>query len=1050
LIETFANPILREALIVSSKDLYEAVVKENLSKESKGTSQIQSSLIKYFIRLSTRPTPFGLFSGVAMGRFDEVCGDESDIIVSSPELHTKRARPDMEWVYGLIKKIESNSNIRYNLRVRFNDFTFANGNRIEKPNKTSMQHDEMAENPRELSTSIRYTDQVKMLEKDSMEFRLFSDIINEVVTNNPNVPASKVEAFFTQLLDNEFLLSELRPPLTNTDMLDYVIQVLKNIENTEETHYYIEKIEAIRNSLNEYNSSVIGNGIDAYNKAMFKLKELHECENYLQVDMKAHFKNNVLDSKLKDELEKLAALLYKVAPVGQKSDEMAHYFELFIEKYGYNTEVPVMELLDVDKGLGSPSHFNINTVARTVQKRQKTEKEQRLEALLARKLLVSLRGGKRSTELTDDDIDYVCGTEIHGEEPVPMSYIQSFELNLLAHTGASDGHFTIIGASDSIGKTFGRFGDMFSENEISLLYKGLNTQKELLSDYVIAEITELPPRGRTSNVSINNSDYDFQIVLSTNPCTEKTTLSIRDLYIGAERTGEQFYIKSKLLGKKIIVTMTSMLNPSIGSSTLRFLREVSSWRKINVLNGFYGLLSTTFEYYPRITYGKIILKPETWVVSKDILFGKDDKKNSKDVFDSVFIDYRQKWNIPRFVHLNEVDNKLLLDLDNPTHRNEMYNVLKKNSVMPITITELTCEFDDYAAIDESGKNYVPEIVVPFVLSNKKSSLDKKSAKIKQTKSLITQSDVSLNCMQVDRNSFFLLPGDENWLYYKLYGCSKRQNELLVTIFDELERMSSESLVNKYFFIRYADPEFHIRLRIQANDEKAPSLFTRMNNWLNIIQNDGLISKTVIDTYQREIERYGGSDLIKQAEEYFCCDSKLVMKLIKMQRYEGLSLSFDYIGMSFIVTVLEAFGLSLDEQQSVLDSISNNSSYRKEFQRNRKMFMCAVNSSDNWFEICSYPGEVGVSDVYSLLSSNFLAIEKYAKAVLEADIQGKLTSHVKDIAFSLIHMFCNRLVGNNAWEHMITTLTRHGLHSLKGYLKHRQNNLDDLMLPERLI
>jgi len=92
---------------------------------------------KCFIRLSSRPTPFGLFSGVSIGRFDEA----SNIQLSGPSQHTKRMRPDMEWIYGIIKKAEADPNIRKNLRIRFNDFTYINGNSLEKLDKTFLQHD---------------------------------------------------------------------------------------------------------------------------------------------------------------------------------------------------------------------------------------------------------------------------------------------------------------------------------------------------------------------------------------------------------------------------------------------------------------------------------------------------------------------------------------------------------------------------------------------------------------------------------------------------------------------------------------------------------------------------------------------------------------------------------------------------------------------------------------------------------------------------------------------------------------------------------------------
>jgi len=116
LVDAFDNPVLREALAVASKDLLEAIDNNRLGDNPKAAEQVCSSLLRYFIRLSTRPTPFGLFSGISIGRF----GDESNITVSDSKHHTKRARPDMEWIYGLIKKIEAEKDIREKLRVRFN------------------------------------------------------------------------------------------------------------------------------------------------------------------------------------------------------------------------------------------------------------------------------------------------------------------------------------------------------------------------------------------------------------------------------------------------------------------------------------------------------------------------------------------------------------------------------------------------------------------------------------------------------------------------------------------------------------------------------------------------------------------------------------------------------------------------------------------------------------------------------------------------------------------------------------------------------------------
>lgn len=69
--KAFNGPILREILAIASKDLLEATDKGDLNANSKSSEQILSSLIKYFIRLSTRPTPFGLFSGMGLPESSE-------------------------------------------------------------------------------------------------------------------------------------------------------------------------------------------------------------------------------------------------------------------------------------------------------------------------------------------------------------------------------------------------------------------------------------------------------------------------------------------------------------------------------------------------------------------------------------------------------------------------------------------------------------------------------------------------------------------------------------------------------------------------------------------------------------------------------------------------------------------------------------------------------------------------------------------------------------------------------------------------------------------
>lgn len=1039
--ESFNSPELKESLAVSSNELMKAIDKNNIDADTKSSKQILSSLIKYYIRLSTRPTPFGLFSGISIGQF----GDSTDIRVADLSRHTKRARPDMEWVYGFIKELESNSEIRNSLHVRFNDFTYVSGNRIDKPNKTFLQLNKTNETTNEISTSIRYTNQVKIMEEQCTNFQLYSNVMSYIASQNPNVPISKVESFLSQLLENEYLLSELRPPLINTDMLEHLIFTLDNISEREIIAEYINTLKEIQNQISIYNSTPIGKGMEIYNEIIRLQKKLYKCKNYLQVDMKTHFEANTFDSCMKRDLEAFAMAMYRLAPDDKISDEMSHYADLFLEKYGYNAEVPVIELLDMDRGLGSPSHFNTNVIRRPIPQRQKPEKEQRLKALMERKVILSLREGKKVVKLCDEDIEYVCENEQPFETDKPMNCLQSFEMYLLAHPSA-DYKFTLAPnpVSDGFGKTYGRFSDMLSNEESLLLKQGFDENKKLLNEYLITEISELPSSGRTSNVATNDSGYDYQIALTTNTCEGKQVINIRDVYIGVEQTTNRFYIKSKSLNRKLLITMTSMLTPLFGSAVLRFLREISVMRRKRIIDGLFSIHSLNYEYCPRITYGRVIIKPETWTISKNILGMRNEKDKNNEIIESKFNLYRQKWDLPQYIFLNEADNRLLLDLDLDIHRNELYHVLKKD--VAVTLTELGCNFEDYVSVNANGNRFVTEIVVPFILKvdNRKRNEKSNDKEIEIPKTL---SNVSENQMKIKRDQLLLLPGNSDWMYYKLYGCNNRQNELISTLYEVCEELVSDGLSKKYFFIRYSDPEPHLRVRIQPSENNVLELYAVMSKLSNNLHADGLISKAVNDTYMRELERYGGLQLIQHAEKYFHSDSKLAMSLITMQRYNKLNFNMDYIGISFIVSVLEAFNLSFEETEIFLNSFTNKKSYKKDYQNDKRMIMSAVDSSDDWFGIRNLMPD---PKVYDLINENSTNLRSYVDAIYASDQQGELTNTIKGICTSIIHMFFNRLIGSNAWEERIYCLTRHGVNALHGYLKHNKRQSLMLELPENLL
>ncbi len=122
-------------------------------------------------------------------------------------------------------------------------------------------------------------------------------------------------------------------------------------------------------------------------------------------------------------------------------------------------------------------------------------------------------------------------------------------------------------------------------------------------------------------------------------------------------------------------------------------------------------------------------------------------------------------------------------------------------------------------------------------------------------------------------------GDE-WIYYKIYSGNFTLDKILISIIKPvISDLNDRGLISKWFFIRYADPDLHIRLRLQIKNSKNLNEIIKIfhHQFSPLIKNDE-INSLLIDTYKREIERYG-EEYIELAEKIFCFDSNCTINIL---------------------------------------------------------------------------------------------------------------------------------------------------------------------------
>jgi thiopeptide-type bacteriocin biosynthesis protein len=123
------------------------------------------------------------------------------------------------------------------------------------------------------------------------------------------------------------------------------------------------------------------------------------------------------------------------------------------------------------------------------------------------------------------------------------------------------------------------------------------------------------------------------------------------------------------------------------------------------------------------------------------------------------------------------------------------------------------------------------------------------------------------------------PGSQ-WLYAKLYGSASCADDVLVDVSERVLAHAVSKEIDRFFFVRYHDPEPHLRLRFRGDPvtlwQDVRPLLERM---LEPHRSAGRLWRVAYDTYVREVERYGGPGGIELAEKSFAEDSRAVISLL---------------------------------------------------------------------------------------------------------------------------------------------------------------------------
>ncbi len=252
-----------------------------------------------------------------------------------------------------------------------------------------------------------------------------------------------------------------------------------------------------------------------------------------------------------------------------------------------------------------------------------------------------------------------------------------------------------------------------------------------------------------------------------------------------------------------------------------------------------------------------------------------------------------------------------------------------------------------------------------------------------------------------------------WLYYKIYTGPKTADIILTEVILPLvQEFETQKQLQKWFFIRYSDPKPHLRIRFRVTDDGslAPiikGLFEKLKPFLE----DDMVWKVQLDTYNRELERYG-ENTMELSESLFCVDSWATTRFLDLiEGDEGEQLRWQY-GLRAVDILLSAFKYSLEEKLLLLENLKIG--FGREFNMSRPLkkqlddkYRKERKSIAHFMEF-AVQEEPDYEPILSILQEAYTNLVPVANEIRKVHEHNQLQVPLNNLMGSYIHMLMNRL------------------------------------------
>jgi thiopeptide-type bacteriocin biosynthesis protein len=801
--------------------------------------------------MASRCTPFGTFALVGAVEV----GAETNLTFD-PDVMSTRTRVDMAYVETYATSVEALQERRDDLEVVASDAVLERGTRLQIVHARRTSVSRTAPGALDnTAISVRKTAAVDFVRSFAGKPRKLREIA-AAVNQEFGIGDERARRLVDALYDAGLLLSTIRP---------YPVSGARDALHGLDAALAADLAPAAREAA-IFDGAGSGRTPAMLTRAVEALPKPSAAEQLpLQIDAARQMCGTLGAAVLRD-IEELVRILAH----GELVEPLREYAQSFVARYESQERlVPLLELCDPQRGLGAPPD--------SMHGKPEEVPRERHTALL--ELYASaLRSGDREIVLRTSELTTYIGPPLPDRALTTAMEIGVFIAARDAQ--ALDRGEYLIGraggfVTDGAARSYGRFADLLGPEMLDRA-RAL-VRRNVPEGCIEAELVYATAFARAVNVAQRPAMVDLEIVAGFPAGAGTGRLPLSDLVVGM--TDDGFAVYSRSLGKRVFVRESHVMNtPEFAPGAIRFLALLA--RKPSMMHGGFRWRDLAkAPYLPRVRCGRLVLSPARWNVPA-----------AEALDDAALARWVAKWGVDPIAMLCSGDNRLVLDLRTALGRELLRDQTRRKGLSEIVLEEMLITPASHW-FRAGGRPYAAE----FVFSLERTRPPPVDARAR---------------VAIVPHEERIRPPMGDWVYLKCYAPRDMADDVIVRVIAPALARAEQALGPlPWFFVRYADPRFHLRIRI-ACGARAADVVALLARTMQPLIDDGEVERFSFETYEREVERYGGADGMRTVERIFCANSEIAVEALTaypVDEIKRLELSVGAV-YTFLGAVLTPDGL----------------------------------------------------------------------------------------------------------------------------------------------